>query len=303
MDAKPRELYLLFRAYKGYEGSLLKVTGKNGKSTSPVGFVTFSSRVAAESAKQDLQGVRFDPDLPQTLRLEFAKSNTKVTKPKQQSPQPAATHPTLIPHPLAGQDLGAAFFPGTPEAWAHHPALAAYADLSPATLHHPALIQHPALTQVHTPLAMAHHPGAVVAPTSHHASAIPNPHPQLAASPMLGSPVMSTSTSPLTAPCSTLFVANIGPNCTEAELKEVFSRYPGFSRIRMHTKGGAPVAFVEFADIAYASEAMKALNGVVLPTCERGGIRIEYAKNKMGEPCRVKEDVSLMSQSLLQPAF
>lgn len=28
------------------------------------------------------QGVRFDPDLPQTLRLEFAKSNTKVTKPK-----------------------------------------------------------------------------------------------------------------------------------------------------------------------------------------------------------------------------
>lgn len=48
----------------------------------PVGFVTFGSRMAAETAKQDLQGVRFDPDLPQTLRLEFAKSNTKVTKPK-----------------------------------------------------------------------------------------------------------------------------------------------------------------------------------------------------------------------------
>ena len=48
------------------------------------------------------QGVRFDPDLPQTLRLEFAKSNTKVTKPKQQSPQPAATHPTFI-HPLTGR--------------------------------------------------------------------------------------------------------------------------------------------------------------------------------------------------------
>ena len=30
-----------------------------------------------------VQGVRFDPDLPQTLRLEFAKSNTKVQKPKQ----------------------------------------------------------------------------------------------------------------------------------------------------------------------------------------------------------------------------
>lgn len=36
----------------------------------------------------DLQGVRFDPDLPQPIRLEFAKSNTKVSKPKQQSSSP-----------------------------------------------------------------------------------------------------------------------------------------------------------------------------------------------------------------------
>jgi len=151
MDAKPRELYLLFRAYKGYEGSLLKVTGKNGKTTSPVGFVTFNSRCAAEGAKQDLQGVKFDPDLPQTLRLEFAKSNTKVTKPKQQSPQPAATHPTFI-HPLTGQELGAAaFFPGMAEQWAAHPMHSmSYAELAPtaAALHHPTLIQHPALAQV-----------------------------------------------------------------------------------------------------------------------------------------------------------
>ncbi len=33
------------------------------------------------------KGVRFDPDLPQTLRLEFAKSNTKVQKPKQLNTQ------------------------------------------------------------------------------------------------------------------------------------------------------------------------------------------------------------------------
>jgi len=43
--------------------------------------------VDAESAKQELTGVRFDPDLPQTLRLEFAKSNTKVQKPKQLTSQ------------------------------------------------------------------------------------------------------------------------------------------------------------------------------------------------------------------------
>ncbi|KAK8379327.1 hypothetical protein O3P69_019310 [Scylla paramamosain] len=146
MDAKPRELYLLFRAYEGYEGSLLKVTSKNGKTASPVGFVTFSTRAGAEAAKQDLQqGVRFDPDMPQTIRLEFAKSNTKVSKPKQQSPPAAAPHPTLV-HPFTGLELNTAFFPGGPDVWPPHP-LAYTAELpgsaaaAAASLqhHHPAL--------------------------------------------------------------------------------------------------------------------------------------------------------------------
>jgi len=146
MDAKPRELYLLFRAYEGYEGSLLKVTSKNGKTASPVGFVTFHTRAGAEAAKQDLQqGVRFDPDMPQTIRLEFAKSNTKVSKPK---PQPntatTAAHPALM-HPLTGH-LGAPFFPGGHELW-HHPlaySAAAAAELPSAALQHATLV-HPAL--------------------------------------------------------------------------------------------------------------------------------------------------------------
>ena len=41
--------------FQGYEGSLLKVTSKNGKTASPVGFVTFNSRAGADAAKQDLQ--------------------------------------------------------------------------------------------------------------------------------------------------------------------------------------------------------------------------------------------------------
>lgn len=41
-------------------------------------------------------GVKFDPDLPQTLRLEFARSNTKMTKPRQLfSPVHATVHPAL----------------------------------------------------------------------------------------------------------------------------------------------------------------------------------------------------------------
>ncbi|XP_055387627.1 putative uncharacterized protein DDB_G0277255 [Condylostylus longicornis] len=146
MDAKPRELYLLFRAYEGYEGSLLKVTSKNGKTASPVGFVTFHTRAGAEAAKQDLQqGVRFDPDMPQTIRLEFAKSNTKVSKPK---PQPntatTAAHPALM-HPLT-QHLGTPFFPSGPELW-HHPLAysAAAAELPGAAALQHATLVHPAL--------------------------------------------------------------------------------------------------------------------------------------------------------------
>jgi hypothetical protein len=39
--------------------------------------------------------------MPQTIRLEFAKSNTKVSKPKQQAAA-ATTHPSLM-HPLTGR--------------------------------------------------------------------------------------------------------------------------------------------------------------------------------------------------------
>ncbi|XP_033725731.1 uncharacterized protein LOC117315584 isoform X5 [Pecten maximus] len=316
MDAKPRELYLLFRTYEGYENALLKVMGKPGKNnavSNPVGFVTFNTRKAAEAAKADLQGVRFDPDLPQLLRLEFAKSNTKVTKPKQQSPQPAATHPTLI-HPITGQELGTAtFFPSAPEAWAPHP-LAAYPDLTQsaaaaATIHQTAaLIHHPALAQVpvrdtwlqqlpqewYHQLAQIHHP-AMMAPSAVSAAL---PHPPIAATPILTSPISTMSTTPAAAaatsspgvpltpnnaPCSTLFVANLGQFSSEQELKDLFSSFQGFSRLRMHNKGGSPVAFVEFQDVRQALEAKSRLQGFVLLSSDRGGIRIEYAKNRMGE--------------------
>ncbi|RUS88128.1 hypothetical protein EGW08_004090 [Elysia chlorotica] len=329
---------------QGYEGSLLKITNKNGKNTSPVGFVTFSSRMAAETAKQDLQGVRFDPELPQTLRLEFAKSNTKVTKPKQASPQPPAAHPTTIIHPITGQELGATFFPGPPEAWAAAPALTAFPELAagpnpgppgqlthtliPHPHHHPAT--HPgALAQVPlripmrvSPLYAPPHlrsnmdaqywdllqkvqPTTIIGPPPGQVAssmATVGQPPTLVSAPMLASPIPngiqstahglftqipgglhSSSLSLSSSPCSTLFVANLGQFSSEQELKDIFSSFQGFVRLRMHNKGGSPVAFVEFQDVRQAQEAMNRLQGFVLLSSDRGGIRIEYAKNKMGE--------------------
>uniref|UniRef100_A0A9J8ACN3 RRM domain-containing protein n=1 Tax=Cyprinus carpio carpio TaxID=630221 RepID=A0A9J8ACN3_CYPCA len=46
------ELYLLFRPFQGYKGSLIKFTSKQ-----PVGFVSFDSRSEAEAAKNALNNI------------------------------------------------------------------------------------------------------------------------------------------------------------------------------------------------------------------------------------------------------
>ncbi|XP_032831892.1 RNA-binding protein with multiple splicing 2-like isoform X2 [Petromyzon marinus] len=133
MDIKPRELYLLFRPFKGYEGSLIKLTSKQ-----PVGFVMFDSRFEAETAKNSLSGIRFDPESPQTLRLEFAKANTKMCRGRLGNVGAVAgPHLALAPHFVTRETYelaGAALLPAGPDAWAaYHPAL--YADVGPAVAH------------------------------------------------------------------------------------------------------------------------------------------------------------------------
>lgn len=132
VDIKPRELYLLFRPFKGYEGSLIKLTSRQ-----PVGFVIFDSRAGAEAAKNALNGIRFDPENPQTLRLEFAKANTKMAKNKlMATPNPTSAHPALGAHFIARDPydlMGAALIPASPEAWAPYPLYTT--ELTPAISH------------------------------------------------------------------------------------------------------------------------------------------------------------------------
>ncbi|KAK4267331.1 hypothetical protein QN277_024125 [Acacia crassicarpa] len=81
--------------------------------------------------------------------------------------------------------------------------------------------------------------------------------------------------------CSTLFIANLGPNCTEIELKQAFSAYPGFSMVKMRSRGGMPVAFADFTETEQATKAMQELQGSSLSSSDRGGMHIEYARSKM----------------------
>ncbi|XP_024060920.1 RNA-binding protein with multiple splicing isoform X1 [Terrapene carolina triunguis] len=129
LDIKPRELYLLFRPFKGYEGSLIKLTSKQ-----PVGFVSFDSRSEAEAAKNALNGIRFDPEIPQTLRLEFAKANTKMAKSKLVgTPNPSTPLPSTVPQFITREQYELtvpALYPSSPEVWAPYPLYPA--ELAPA---------------------------------------------------------------------------------------------------------------------------------------------------------------------------
>ncbi|XP_050208306.1 U1 small nuclear ribonucleoprotein A isoform X2 [Mercurialis annua] len=84
-------------------------------------------------------------------------------------------------------------------------------------------------------------------------------------------------------PCPTLFVANLGPSCTEQELTQVFMRYAGFLKVKMQSTYGLPVAFIDFQDTACSTDARNHLQGTVLYSSTGGeGMRIEYAKSRMG---------------------
>jgi len=50
-------------------------------------------------------------------------------------------------------------------------------------------------------------------------------------------------------------------------------------------------------DVRFAAHAMTALQGYVLFSSERGGMRIEYAKNKMGELSSQSIPVSNLSDN------
>ncbi|KAI6178411.1 hypothetical protein M3Y98_00497800 [Aphelenchoides besseyi] len=296
LDCKPRELYLLFRAYNGYESSLLKVTNKNGKVASPVGFVTFATRQDADEACRKLQGVRFDPESQQTIRLELARSNTKVSKPKQPSPPiiSPANLPTIIPQQTQHAALAAAaaaFLPPTPQQTAD---LHGLVDLS--YINDPQHLMGISLSPYAQALQFL--PGAAATagtpliPTSIAAVLALQQQQQLNgllnSSTNLPQSATIQSAASGNPPCSTLFVANLGANVNEDEVRQLFKTFPGFSRVRMHHKGNSSVAFVEYQNVALASSVLHGLQGYQLSNGSQ--IRIEYAKAKMNESNGLKVD-------------
>ena len=78
------------------------------------------------------------------------------------------------------------------------------------------------------------------------------------------------------------YSGNLGDNVSEAELRAVMSVQPGFRQMKVVKGPRGTTAFVEFVDVASAALVHATLQGVVLQSSERGGVRLQFSKNPFG---------------------
>ncbi|XP_065841772.1 RNA-binding protein with multiple splicing 2-like isoform X2 [Oscarella lobularis] len=237
-DVRPRELYLLFRPYKDYEGSQIRWATK--RKMMPVAFVVFRTRAGADEARVALQGEQFDPDLPLKLRLEFAKTNTKSAVNKMAPSYPFRPVNAATAAAAAAAAAAAQYPPGTAyvnsyvgpamqEGWAHPQQM--------FPMNESAVMQQAALTQL--PMQMG--PPVPSGPHHHHH------HSQQATS---------------TPPGPVLFVANINPALSEKDIHAQFQCLDGYARAQVvppNYKGGVPACYIEFHDAEKAGKAIPEL--------------------------------------------
>lgn len=231
-DAKPREVYNLFRDFPGYVSSHLRT----GKSSQAYAFAVFADQQSALAALSATNGMVFDLEKNCSLHVDLAKSNSRSKRLRSDdtspySPEKRNRKPRGFPDSGAGSNIYISGMGSTSHSLSGYPSAQSYTSLESST----SLSKDP----------------STFAPQN-------NP------------------------PCPTLFVANLAPACSEQELIDVFSSCAGFVKLKMQNKLGAPVAFVDFKDAISSTEAINRLQGVILYSSSGEGMRLEYAKSRMG---------------------
>jgi len=257
VDVRQREVFNIFRFYEGYENCIIKTTPRPGKNNAPVAFVTFASREQARVAMNDKQGMKYDPEFPASLRLEFAKSNTKnrgkigvntnnnhhnqefgpiVCQPYHGGP--IIQQEVMPGHPLTQFDL-------VPQ----HPHQLQQAIPVAQFSHQFAPVQPPPTAQhIFTPSAIAGQMPAQFMNLAAFPQAIHHQQPPAAAA-AIGVPLQPAQTN--------LLIDNIGPNITEQELTGVFSRFHGFCKASLIQRGatGVTLGYIQFNNAHSAAMA------------------------------------------------
>ncbi|CAL9088784.1 unnamed protein product, partial [Musa acuminata var. zebrina] len=238
VDVKERELHNLLRWFPGFEASQI-----NFKAEQPMGFALFSTAQHAVAAKDALQDLVFDAETKSSLHTEMAKKNLFVKR-------GVVSESSSLDHSKRLRTGG---------------------DYTHAGYAAPAFHQAPVWG---TPGYVAPHPPAPYDPYGGYPLpqvAMPTPSPMPA--PSRYSPVQKTKDNP---PCNTLFIGNLGENVIEEEVRGLFSVQPGFKQMKILRQERNTVCFIEFEDLNSATNVHQNLQGAVLTSSSRGGIRIQY---------------------------
>ncbi|KAG0611319.1 hypothetical protein M758_7G132000 [Ceratodon purpureus] len=189
-DIKEREIYNLFRNFDGYESCQLKYSGRGYQI---VAFAVFTDQATALKAKEELNGLKFDPQTGAVLHIELARANSRTKRSRSEDgatgTEKRSRGPIGVPGAFPEPGVG-------------------------ATLHMPGM--HPSIYN-DMPGFPPPPSGGMLAPPpfngqdglpGHIMGMVPPPPPAPGSNP----------------PCSTLFVANLGASCTEEELTQLLSR-------------------------------------------------------------------------------
>ncbi|KAJ3709026.1 hypothetical protein LUZ61_012731 [Rhynchospora tenuis] len=244
-DVKPREIYNLFSCRSGFESCLLEFTGKGNQA---VAFVTFYTHQDAVAAMTTLNGAIFDPDTGDTLFIELARSNSRKSS-RESGPY------RVIDKRTRANDKES-----------HDEADTQYGDDD-------GLDDPSDINNTENGSEDEHPDNNVGASTEQSVETDSRKRKGRSSSDekVEGGPQ----------PCTTLFIANLGPACSKEELTEALSKYPGLQTLKLLRRGGMPVAFADFQDIESSTEALNGLQGTYLPSSDRGVVHIEYARSKM----------------------
>ncbi|KAK9099943.1 hypothetical protein Scep_023373 [Stephania cephalantha] len=245
-DVKERELQNLLRWLPGYEASQVNFKGEQ-----PMGFALFSNAQLAMAARDALQEMVFDAEAKSVLHTEMAKKNLFVKR-------GVVNDSSSFDQSKRLRTGGDYTHTGYPSPSPFHP--------PPAPLWGPQGYMPP------PPPPYDPYGGYPVPPVP---MAAPAPLP----APTGYAPIQNMKDNP---PCNTLFIGNLGENVIEEELRGLFSGQPGFKQMKILRQERNTVCFIEFDDVSSATTVHQTLQGAVIPSSGRGGMRIQYSKNPFG---------------------
>lgn len=254
-DVKQRELHLLFRAYKGFESAVLKLPPqKPGKvyPIAPVAFVTFQRKCDAQIAIDKLQGEKFDDEYATTLRLEFAKSNTK-NKMKSLKELDTSAIPILT---MGNNFIDQLILPSDVSSTQTQPQ-SSQITINSAGM--PRGIKRRQATEYrHNPFSRPMEVQSSMVTPFAHQQYVANVllQPQMFNQQIPQVPQQRANGNPNQKPAQ-LYVSNLSGNIKDQELTQLFQQYHGFSKARVTSPG---CGLVEFSDYVAAQYAITQLN-------------------------------------------